>query len=72
MLWEVEIRPAAGQVDREGERVLAESSGLGLASVTEAVSARSFLLQGDLDAAAVDRISRSLLVDPVAETLSTT
>ena len=70
MLWEVEIRPAAGQVDREGERILAECSGLGLASVTAAVSARSFLLQGDLDAAAVDRISRSLLVDSVAETCS--
>ncbi len=70
MLWEVEIRPAPGQVDREGERILAECSGLGLASVTEATSARSFLLQGDLDAAAVDRISRSLLVDSVAETCS--
>ena len=70
MLWEVEIRPAPGEADREGERILAECSGLGLASVSDVVAARSFLLQGDLDNAAVDRISRSLLVDSVAETCS--
>lgn len=72
MLWEVEIRPAPGQVDREGERVLEECSGLGVSSVSGVTSARSFLLQGDLDADAVDRISRSLLVDSVAETSAIT
>lgn len=68
MLWEVEIRPASAQVDREGERVLAECRGLGITSVGRVDSARSFLLQGDLDADAVNLISRSLLVDSVAET----
>ena len=68
MLWEVEIRPAQGQVDREGERVLEECSGFGVSSLSSVTSARSFLLQGDLDADAVNRISRSLLVDSVAET----
>ena len=43
MLWEVEIRPAAGQIDREGDRVLAECSGLGLQSVSSVEPhARSF------------------------------
>lgn len=41
MLWEVEIRPAAGQVDREAARVLAECSGLGLQTVSSVEAARS-------------------------------
>ena len=68
MLWEVEIRPAEGQVDREGERVLAECGVLGAASVREIRSARSFLIQGDLDATAVESVASSLLADTVVET----
>jgi len=70
MLWEVEIRPASGQVDREGERVLAEAGGLGLSSVKSVTAARSFLLQGDVDESVVARISRILLSDEVAESCS--
>jgi phosphoribosylformylglycinamidine synthase len=70
MLWEVEIRPAAGQVDREGERVLAECSGLGLESVSSVEAARSFLLQGELADDVVTRVSRTLLADGVAESFA--
>lgn len=68
MLWEVEIRPAHGEVDRDGQRVLAESKGLGLTSVTSVAATRSFLLQGDLDESTVSQIGKTLLVDPVTET----
>jgi phosphoribosylformylglycinamidine synthase len=70
MLWEVEIRPADGQVDREGERVLAEASGLGLSTVKQVTAARSFLLQGAVDETVIDQVSRTLLSDEVAETCS--
>ncbi|MGZ0164100.1 MAG: phosphoribosylformylglycinamidine synthase subunit PurL [Planctomycetales bacterium] len=70
MLWEVEIRPAAGQVDREGERVLAECSGLGLQSVSSVDAARSFLLQGEVADEVVTRVSRTLLADGVAESFA--
>lgn len=70
MLWEVEIRPAAGQVDREGRRVLAECSGLGLQSVSTVEAARSFILQGELSDDVVTRVSRTLLADGVAESFS--
>ena len=70
MLWEVEIRPAAGQVDREGKRVLAECFGLGLQSVSTVEAARSFILQGELSDDVVTRISRTLLADGVAESFS--
>ena len=45
MLWEVEIQPAAGQVDREGARVLDECRTLGAGTVDEVRAARSFLIQ---------------------------
>ncbi|MFP6762774.1 MAG: AIR synthase related protein, partial [Planctomycetaceae bacterium] len=70
MLWEVEIRPASGQVDREGERILAECSGLALASVSTVTTARSFLLEGELDKAEASRLGHALLVDSVAETFT--
>ncbi|MEX2286641.1 MAG: phosphoribosylformylglycinamidine synthase subunit PurS, partial [Planctomycetaceae bacterium] len=68
MLWEIEIRPSANQVDREGLRVLHEGQSLGTNSIRTVQFARSFLIQGDADAAAVERIASSLLVDTVVET----
>lgn len=71
MLWEVEIRPAAGEVDRDGLRVVGEAHALGVAGVKSVVSARSFLLQGaSLSNSDVVRAAQTLLVDPVAETFS--
>ncbi len=71
MLWEVEIRPAAGEIDRDGLRVVGEAHALGVASVKAVTSAKSFLLQGaSLNEADVARAARMLLVDPVAETFT--
>jgi phosphoribosylformylglycinamidine (FGAM) synthase-like enzyme/phosphoribosylformylglycinamidine (FGAM) synthase PurS component len=68
MLWEVEIRPAAGEVDRDGLRVVGEAHALGVAGVKTVSSARSFLLQGaSLNNNDVTRAATTLLVDPVAE-----
>ncbi len=68
MLWEVEVSPAANEVDREAARVVNEARALGASTVTTARSARSFLLQAaSLSEADVVRAARVLLVDPVAE-----
>ena len=67
MLWEVEIQPAAGRPDREAERVLADSRGFGVDSVRRVRSAKSFLIEGDLDQAAIESAAAGLLVDPVIE-----
>ncbi len=68
MLWEVEIRPAAGEVDRDGLRVVGEAHALGVAGVKTVTTARSFLLQGaSLNNSDVTRAATTLLVDPVAE-----
>ena len=70
MLWEVEIRPASGRTDSDGQRVLAESQSLGADSVRSVQSARSFLIQGALDEAAVSQASQRLLTDAVVESSS--
>lgn len=71
MLWEVEIRPAAGEVDRDGLRVVGEAHALGVAGVKTVTTARSFLLQGaSLNDSDVTRAATTLLVDPVAEVFS--
>lgn len=68
MLWEIEIRPAAGQIDREAERVLAEARDFGLASINRIDTARSFLLEGNLSDADAQRAASELLADAVVET----
>ena len=70
MLWEVEIRPAPQEVDREGARVLAESRALAADSIREVRSARSFLIQTTTDRAAIERVAAGLLADTVVETYS--
>ena len=68
MLWEVEIHPIAGEVDREGQRVLTESQAQGAASVRAIRASRSFLVEGDLDEEAVKSRVVRLLADGVVET----
>ncbi len=70
MLWEVEIHPAAGQVDREGARVLSEARALRLGSINAVRAARSFLIEGDADAATIEQRALGLLVDSIVETCS--
>ena len=71
MLWEVEIRPADGEVDREGLRVTHEAQALNTVTIQHVESARSFLLQGDtLTEADVRRAASSLLAAPVTEVFS--
>ena len=67
MLWEVEIRPAANQRDREGARVLRESHAWGAASIGHVQSARSFLIEGPMDREAIEPVASSLLVDTLVE-----
>ena len=67
MLWEVEIQPRAGEIDREGQRVLADAKALGIPSLGEVRSARSFLIEGNLAEGDVQKL-QTLLVDGVVET----
>jgi len=70
MLWEVEIRPAPNQPDREGARVVGQCHTLGVASVREVHTARSFLIQGNVARDAVERVASGFLADTVVETFA--
>ncbi|MDP1797312.1 MAG: phosphoribosylformylglycinamidine synthase subunit PurS, partial [Planctomycetaceae bacterium] len=68
MLWEVEIRPAAAEIDREGARIAHEAHAMGTRTIQAVRTARLFLLQGSLTEADVQRAAQTLLVDSVTET----
>ena len=61
MLWEIEIRPAHDQVDREGERILHEARNLHADSITQIASARSFLIQSDRVATEIERAAERVV-----------
>jgi phosphoribosylformylglycinamidine synthase subunit PurSL len=67
MLWEVDIHPASGRVDLTAKTVAADAADLGLSEHLSVVSAHGYLVQGELDAAQMDRIAGELLSDPVVE-----
>ncbi len=69
-LWEVEVFPVAGEVDREGVTVLGQARGLAAGSISSVRAARTFLIEGDLDRPRTEAIVSTLLVDPVVERAS--
>ncbi len=67
MLWEVEIHPAAGEKDREAERVLREARALGTGSIVQVRTARSYLIEGSLEQEVVAGPVVRLLADAIVE-----
>jgi phosphoribosylformylglycinamidine synthase II len=67
MLWEVEILPAEGGHDYEGQRVLTSAASQGIEGLHSVQSARSFLIQGDLTQEQVTQAAENILCDPVVE-----
>lgn len=65
-LWQIDIYPADGEIDREAQRTREEIHELGLGDVSVSV-ARGFLVQGDLNHADAVRIADTLLADAVTE-----
>jgi phosphoribosylformylglycinamidine synthase subunit PurSL len=68
MLWEVDIYPATGEVDRVAARITAEVADLGLDFAVTLSAAHGYLLQGDLSESQVAELSQRLLYDPLVET----
>ncbi len=69
MLWEIEIQPKGA--DAERDRVLEEYALLTHTRPGDGLvrrSARGYLLEGDLDREAVERLASELLIDPLVET----
>ena len=67
MLWEVDIYPASGHADPEAARIRADAAAFGLSADLPLHTARGFLIQGDLDRSAIDRLGRELLADDIVQ-----
>lgn len=67
MLWEVEILPSSGNPDFEGQRVVASARSQGIRGLQQVRSARSFLIQGDLNLQDVRNAAEQILCDTVVE-----
>lgn len=65
-LWEIDIHPAAGQIDTAGNHKTADAKDLGLSSQLAISAAHGFLLQGNLSREHAQQASR-LLADPITE-----
>ncbi len=66
MLWRVDVETREGRVDAAARGALAALREVGLREVQEVRVAQVYLVEGDLDRPAADRIARELLHDPVA------
>ncbi|WP_168566599.1 phosphoribosylformylglycinamidine synthase subunit PurL [Crateriforma spongiae] len=65
-LWQIDIYPADGEVDREGQRTREEIHELGLGDV-DVRCATGFLVQGDLDEGHAVDLAQSFLADAVVQ-----
>lgn len=66
-IWQIDLLPSDGFPDRLANEVLADTADFGLPKSLVIKTARSFLVQGDLDAADAQRIGRDFLAEPVVE-----
>ena len=66
MLWQVDIYPARGHLDRAAAEVVADAADLGFEKL-EVATSRGYLLEGDLNPEQIRTITSQLLVDPVVE-----
>lgn len=66
-IWQIDLLPSDGFPDRLANEVLADTADFGLPKSLVIKTARSFLVQGDIDAADAQRIGRDFLAEPVVE-----
>ncbi len=66
-LWQIDIYPADGFVDRDGQRTSQQISELGLGDAIDVDFARGYLVEGELEPVDVEQLGRALLGDSVTE-----
>ena len=66
-LWEIDIYPAAGHVDRAGEEVTSDAVDLGLDPAIKVAAVHGYLLEGDIAAEEAKMLADKLLADSVVE-----
>ena len=66
-IWQIDILTSDGFPDRLAEEVLADAPDFGLPASLKITAVRSFLLQGNLQAADVQAIGNQFLAEPVVQ-----
>ncbi|HEV7279330.1 MAG TPA: phosphoribosylformylglycinamidine synthase subunit PurL [Pirellulaceae bacterium] len=66
-LWEVDLHPRPGFVDRRALDALAQARDVGVGGTISVRSAHGYLLEGELTSEQVESAARRLLCDPVVE-----
>ncbi len=66
-LWEIDIYPADGQVDRAGEELTSDAIDLGLDTSIQIAAAHGYLLEGDISESQANRLADKLLADSIVE-----
>ena len=66
-LWEVDIYPGSGQVDRAAEGLKADAADLGLMNDLPIAVAHGYLVEGDFDQTEIENLAARLLADNVVE-----
>ncbi len=66
-LWEIDVHPAANEIDTTGKTVAAEARDLGLGDNLIVLAAHGYLLQGNLTSEHA-KLATRLLADPITET----
>ncbi|MDA7950405.1 MAG: phosphoribosylformylglycinamidine synthase subunit PurL [Pirellulaceae bacterium] len=69
-LWQIEIVPAKGYVDRKGLEIDQEAKELGLSTIGTPQTASGYLVQGDLSEETVTALAKNLFSDQVVEQFS--
>ncbi len=67
MLWQIEIRPAAGEPDLAAQRVAQDARDLGIAPKLTVHSAVGYLLEGNLPQERLLDVAGDLFVDPIVQ-----
>ena len=70
MIWRVDVATKEGLVDPTSRGAQAGLAEFGVPGITSVRAFQVYLLDGDLDRAAADRVARELLHDPVAQDYS--
>ena len=66
-LWEIDIYPAEGHVDRAGEEITSDAIDLGLAPSIKVAAVHGYLLEGSIDADEASLLANKLLADSIVE-----
>ena len=72
MIWRVDVATKEGLTDATARGARAALQEFGLREITDVQAAQIYLLDGDLDRSAAERIANELLYDPVAQTFTLT